>query len=337
MAGPIRPTRRSVGCLILLAAVGGGPLDDSVSAGPEAPMDSTVASLADAERAFSTMSVERGMTKAFVAYLRDDAVLFRPGPINGKQLWLKRGDIPATLIWEPSYGEVAASGDFGLSLGPSEFRPQASESKDEVGHGHFVSIWCREEQGPWRVAVDIGISHPAPPTGGLGHVTFTAGPRHTLPSASKRSGGFGVGLGVGSSGFGFGIGTGSGGTIRDEEHRRTAHAIHTMMSAERSLGFAWRTKGGAQAYQKHASGDLRHFRNGAQPTLGIDAAVEATAQRPRGQGVASSWDLGYSYGLVLTRAKGASPDTASYMHVWRKDPSGDWKLALDIENEFPKR
>ena len=58
-----------------------------------------------------------------------------------------------------------------------------------------------------------------------------------------------------------------------------------------------------------------------------------------GRGVAASLDLGYSYGIARrwADAKGAKPDTSNYLHVWRREPAGDWRLIVDVENPFPKR
>ena len=58
---------------------------------------------------------------------------------------------------------------------------------------------------------------------------------------------------------------------------------------------------------------------------------------PYGDGMSASRDLGYSYGLLIARPSGAAaPDTVSYLHVWRRDAAGRWKLALDVENAFGK-
>jgi ketosteroid isomerase-like protein len=303
------------------------------------PLDGMVA----AERGFSALSVERGMKDAFVANLADDAIVFRPGPINGKQLWMQRPAPRGTLIWEPSFAEVAASGDFGFTTGPWEFRPPQGDTSG-VSHGHFVSVWRRDGDQPWRVALDIGISHPKPARG-LGSA-LTTGPTHAPPK-HQRVGNPGLSMGVGllTGNFGVGVGTTSGGTERDYQYRRTAHEIHDMMSAERALGWYLKTKGAERAYREVAAGDLRFCREGGEPSLGADAAAATLAARghdvafePHGQAVATSWDLGYSYGLAITRIKGqARPDTCAYTHLWRKDDAGRWRLMLDIQTEFPKR
>ena len=59
-------------------------------------------SLIDAERAFARRSVEQGMRSAFLEYLTPDAVLFRAGPVNGRQMWQGRRESPAQLAWTPS-------------------------------------------------------------------------------------------------------------------------------------------------------------------------------------------------------------------------------------------
>ena len=56
---------------------------------------------------------------------------------------------------------------------------------------------------------------------------------------------------------------------------------------------------------------------------------------PYGEGMTSFRGLGRSYGSLISSASaGAAPDTVSYLHVWRRDDAGRWKLALDVENEF---
>lgn len=41
--------------------------------------------LAENERAFARMAAEKGKRTAFLAFVADDAILFRPTPVNGKK------------------------------------------------------------------------------------------------------------------------------------------------------------------------------------------------------------------------------------------------------------
>jgi hypothetical protein len=115
-----------------------------------------------------------------------------------------------------------------------------------------------------------------------------------------------------------------------------------MMTAERSLVYVTRNHGVEQAYAELAAADVRIYRNEMLPMVGTGAARGVLARRgrrveiaPNRHGMSASRDLGYSYGLLLERASAAArPDTVSYLHVWRRDGAGPWKLALDVENEF---
>jgi len=312
-------------------------------AAPSAALESLVR----AERAFADRSVGTGMKQAFLANLCEDGIVFRPAPVNGRETWRARSDPHGVLRWAPAVAEVAADGDLGYTSGPWEFGPDSAGAAP-VAFGHFVSIWKRGAEDAWCVALDIGISHDRL-TPGVDSVEFRPGPAHardtTKPARSGRVGfAFGL-LGGGGSGVGLGVGGGDRWGTLDEQERAIAHETNQMITAERALAFDVRKLGVAQAYPRHAAADLRFYRDGAPPTVGVTRAIAALESRPRnlelrlfGRGLSTSLDLGYTYGLIELRAPGAArPDTSAYMHVWRRNAEGRWDLALDIENPFPKR
>jgi ketosteroid isomerase-like protein len=337
----------------------------TLAPGPLAVLADTAArsidSLIAAERAFSARSVAKGMRPAFLDFLAEDAVIFRPGPINGMQSWRDRGEVPGILEWGPEFVELSGAGDLGFSTGPWVYR--ASPDAQEADYGHFITVWRRDAQGEWKAALDCGGSH-AKPEIGLADVKVTEGPVHAAPDSNawKRRGydvggavtrggttvGAGTGgIGFGNGGLGMGLGVFDNGVRSrvDYEYRRTAHEKNTMMNADRALGWNARNKGWDRAYREVAAGDLRCQRRGAAPTLGADAASAASAGRPRdvtwdyrGNGVAKSWDLGYVYGVAIARAKGSpAPDTSAFVHLWRKDDAGKWRMVIDWEGPFSKR
>jgi ketosteroid isomerase-like protein len=62
-----------------------------------------------------------------------------------------------------------------------------------------------------------------------------------------------------------------------------------------------------------------------------------TAWNPDGQRIASSDDLGCTWGILERRAAvSAEPDSSVYLHVWRRGGDGRWKVALALENPLPK-
>jgi len=89
---------------------------------------------------------------------------------------------------------------------------------------------------------------------------------------------------------------------------------------------------------------VRFCRDLVAPVLGLRGGREmllaipgVTLWNPQAQKVARSGDLGCTYGIVeRRRLGGAAPDSGVYLHVWRRDPGGRWKVALALENPLPK-
>jgi hypothetical protein len=269
--------------------------------------------------------------------------VYRPGPVNGRKVWEARTSPRGTLIWEPSFAEVAGNGDLGFTSGPWEYR---APDGGDTAYGHFVTVWARpiewvpDEEMVWRVAVDLGISHPKPAKG-LGAATLERGPLHA-PMSLDRAPGVGYGVGVGTGHTGVAMGTGVSISARDQRWKEMRHAVNELLNQERSYGFDLRLKGASQAVARYAAEDVRVYREGSEPTLGkLEAiAVLDTANRDRewislGSRVSTSYDLGSSWGLA--RSRKSPPDTSAFLHLWRRDPHGRWVLVLDIENEYPRR
>lgn len=118
------------------------------------------ASLAAAEFAFAARSVATDMKQAFLSVMTDDAILFRPGPVNGREVMTKNPAPPIELNWRPAFVHVAASGDFGVSTGPARILFKA-DPKRAPRYTHFLSIWEKRE-GVWKLRVDVGIDHAEP-------------------------------------------------------------------------------------------------------------------------------------------------------------------------------
>jgi ketosteroid isomerase-like protein len=333
---------------LLLAPLAGLILmSPSPAATTDPPEYAAFDSLVAAERAFAALSAEKGMKTAFLAHLASDGILFRPHAVNGRSVWESRPEPPATLLWEPSFAEVAGSGDFGWTTGPWELR----SAGNPTGHGHFLSVWKRAGDGSWRVALDIGISHEKPARG-VGAGVVDAGPAHARPKRQPRTG-LGLFGGFFNRGVGVGVGVHGGAPYPREVEMALAHQLNTLLATERTYAFQLRTRGAAAAWEKLAANDARFYREGARPGIGRDAGVPWIAERlaaiewkkggaiewkTGGSGIAPSADLGYVYGVRVARAtSGAAPDTSSFVHVWRKDARDRWTLAADVENEYPKR
>ncbi len=126
---------------------------------------SPLESLVITERAFARTSEEKGTREAFMAFIADDGILFRPTAVRGKQ-WMTEHPLPRSekrdlLSWQPTFANVARSGDMGYTTGPWEYRTDIHDARP-AAFGNFVTVWRRTAGGLWRFAVDLGISNPEP-------------------------------------------------------------------------------------------------------------------------------------------------------------------------------
>jgi ketosteroid isomerase-like protein len=71
-------------------------------------------------------------------------------------------DPDASLSWEPDRVEMSQSGDLGYTYGRYQSRRKSSNGSTVVRTGKYVSIWRKEKDGRWRVALDIGSPDPSP-------------------------------------------------------------------------------------------------------------------------------------------------------------------------------
>jgi len=119
----------------------------------------------DAEYAFAASAQPLGVRGAFLKYLSNDAIICSPAPVNGIASTAAGKPNKDSLEWYPTYSQTAASADLGYTTGPWTYR--SADGKGEA-HGTFLSVWRKQPDGSWRVALDCGISHPkfdAPPQG----------------------------------------------------------------------------------------------------------------------------------------------------------------------------
>ena len=108
------------------------------------------------DEAFSSMSRQNGMKKAFIEYMDDEGILLRPNhpPIIGAdaiEFLSLTNDTAYTLIWKPSGGEVSAAGDLGFTYGIYTL-----SLSDTTLYGTYVSIWKKQKDGKWKFVLDTG-------------------------------------------------------------------------------------------------------------------------------------------------------------------------------------
>jgi ketosteroid isomerase-like protein len=117
--------------------------------------------IVETEKAFAKTAEEKGVKAAFLEYLAEDGIIFRPTAINGKESFRSRPDTPALLSWHPVFADISSNGVLGYSTGPGEFRPKG-KTDTNVYYSEYATVWRRQADGSYKAALDIGISHDKP-------------------------------------------------------------------------------------------------------------------------------------------------------------------------------
>jgi ketosteroid isomerase-like protein len=289
------------------------------------------AALMEADRAFSRLSQEQGMRAAFLAYLAEDAVLFRPGPVAGRAFIEARPSPAIVLTWRPSFAEVAASGDLGYTTGPYELRATGTGERPAEEHGYYVTVWRQQADGNWKVIADLGVT--TPPSAGA---ETDAGAGDGGRTGASAGGATGTGAGAPAVGEG-----------RPADAASSAPAARDkLLAADRGFAGDAIVHGARAAYMPLLADDCRLYREGEPPAVGREAAGRTLAA---GKQLASSWepvaaaasrdgDLGFAYGNMAIMAGGAPrriQQSGVYFRIWRRQHGGPWRIALDVVHLLP--
>lgn len=269
----------------------------------------SLTSLIETERAFARYALETNVRDAFIAYFAEDGVNFLPHPANTKQAFAKRpaptGPSQFLLKWAPIYGDVSLAGDLGYSTGPSAVEDQTPQ-KRPTRHGFFFSVWKKQADGKWRVAVDMGVGT------GVQGAPLDAPFEPATSIKSKTSGSKDTQL---------------------AEIRALDQTVLMDVSME-------------QAFLSLAHETVRVYRDGDLPIIGKSAARDWIERDKKAKafaaqsvvktidaGVAASGDLGYCYGSYEKRsAENAILEKGYYTRVWKRDEAGNWRIVFDVNS-----
>jgi len=123
-------------------------------------LEETKQELMQVDREFAKYAEEHGRRAAFEYYMADSAVIYRQGkePYKGHEaiMSLYPPDAPGELTWEPTFADVAESGDLGYTLGKYEFSYVGENDQKKVATGYYVTIWKRQPDGQWKYVFDTG-------------------------------------------------------------------------------------------------------------------------------------------------------------------------------------
>jgi ketosteroid isomerase-like protein len=251
------------------------------------------------EQRFAARALAVGWKQAFLEYFADSASGFEGDQVvPAKELFRKIPNPPkdVRLMWEPRYGDIASSGDFGYLTGPVR-RINPAINGGQPQHSIYASVWKRQTDGSFRVVMDMGLPTPAAvmfPPG------FTRAPQMARYARST--------------------------TVQS--------AVKSLHDTDAALTNAAR-RGQSDAYRGHLAEGARLHRPGVMPIVGEQAIVAWLADQPRytaGESkfaeTSTAGDLGYTYGTYTL--EGTQSSHGFYVRVWSRGRDGVWRVALDV-------
>ena len=128
----------------------------------DASKDNGAQELVTMEAEFMKATAEKG-SAGYISYYAEDAVELPDGEsiLEGKEAIVKTLgflDQGNSLTWTPVKADMAASGDLGYTYGNYEYRGKDKGGKTVVGHGKYMTVWKKQKDGSWKVALDMGNS-----------------------------------------------------------------------------------------------------------------------------------------------------------------------------------
>jgi len=258
-----------------------------------------LADMVRTEQRFAARALVVGWKQAFLEYFADSASGFDGDQVvPAKELFRKLPDPPkdSRLIWEPRWGDIASSGDFGYLTGPvRRINPAVNEGRPQ--HLIYASVWKRQADGSFRVVMDMGVPTPGP-------VMFPPG--FTRARHAERY-------------------------VRTTT---VQSAVKSLRDTDAALTNASRS-GQSEAYRGHLAEGARLHRPDVMPIVGEQAIVAWLAGQPRYVSGESKFadtsmagDLGYTYGTYTLDGNQAA--RGFYVRVWSRGRDGVWRVALDV-------
>ena len=292
-----------VACLMITLTI-----VSNIALGQNANIPSSLQTLVDAERAFARSSEQDGTQQAFLAFIANTGILFRPTAVNGRR-WMLEHPVPQStkrplLSWYPIFADISEAGDLGYTTGPWEFKQDIKDAQPS-GHGTFVTVWKKQDE-TWKFVIDLGISH-GPPTNQNPKLETGKESKSRKPSKSDLN------------------------ALRAE-----------LIKRDWEFSSEAQSKGIRNAFLSYSTNEVRLLRNDKFPFVGREAVKKAFGKekeswtsQPDFADVAGSGDLGYTYGTYEIKRVGvAKGEKGNYLRIW-KQRDNKWKIELEVTNPLP--
>ncbi|WP_276360516.1 hypothetical protein [Daejeonella sp. H1SJ63] len=257
-----------------------------------------VNSLIAAENYFAKQAQEKGTVEAILKVSDQGTIVFRPHPINAKQLYYKTTSNDAgSLKWEPFFAKISRSGDWGFTSGPFSY---STNSASPI-YGQYLSIWHTNNKGQWKLSLDTRISHQKPIQNQEKNITDPNNYRFFRQLSPNR--------------------------LKQRED---------MITTTDKLFSNTLLRNQDMALENFLAKDTRLLLQGYEPIIGKEKVINFLNQNkisistiPLAANRALGSDLAYSYGTALI-SRNNTENKYYYVRIWESQEEFKWNVILEI-------
>jgi ketosteroid isomerase-like protein len=250
--------------------------------------------LIETEKAFSQASIDQGTKVSFLDFLSKEAIIFdKSMPVNGLEYWQKL-DFKGIITRQLTVTEIAGSSDLGYTTGNYQFHNTSAEDKP-ILFGSFVTLWKKQADNTWKVAVDMGVPHDEV-------VANSANITENYP------------------------------TFKPSELKNRMVLAERMVFMNDH--FYWKNaKPSPNSFESHLSQNVRIYRKNLKPIIGKQNAkvfLKKTYDKKfvyTGLKAISSnaGDLVCVYGIISGAGK-----SGTYLRIYKQEAKDTWKIAVEM-------
>lgn len=263
-------------------------------------------SLIATEYSFVYAAEEIGTRDAFLKFIADDGIIFRPNPINGKEFLTNAPKRPGLLSWYPIHAEISIAGDMGFTTGPAEFRKDKDSAA--IWFGNFCTVWQKQSNGEWKFAIDIGNQNDKP-------LTVPKGLEYKIGAADQQQ-------------------------LIKGKKRISPFELYIL---DRAFNTMTEKMGIEKSYKKFVNNESRLLRDGFYPIIGVKEICNYFSNhsykmnfKPLGGKISSSKDLGFTYGeLEISRGESNANGRYNYLRVYQREGKR-WIMAAEVATKREK-
>jgi ketosteroid isomerase-like protein len=250
--------------------------------------------IVETEKAFAQASIDKGTKNAFLEFLNKESVVFdKSMSVNGLEYW-QNIDFKGVTTWTPVLAEISGSLDLAYTVGNFQFHNNTADEKPST-FGSFVTLWKKQVDNTWKVAVDMGVSHDE-------IINTSTNITENYP------------------------------TFKPSELKNQVVLAERMVFMNDH--FYWKNaKTSLNPFEPHLSQNIRVYRKNLKPIIGKENAkvflkktYDKNVVYTGLKAIASNaGDLVCVYGVISGAGK-----SGTYLRIWKQEAKDSWKMVVEM-------